>query len=296
MKMTSFVVLAVLALSTFHAKQVHALADGLKSPNGIAISTDYPAAAQIKLRAALDRKDCQFVGGRFVNWISMLRYEGHTEALNGMFADLAECPGVTVTTVFRKIDEKCDWSVVHNAHGNSFEIQINVRSKRIDLEGLKLPAAKGPAIGRVKVKGPLISDGSIVSLTNRATKELCIDIEGETGKLMPLQPYTGLGGCDWVLRDVGKGYFSIQNRHSLGYLDVNGDKAGPVGLAEKHTPGGHGCDWRIVNFKNGHYKIVNRFWTDKKGKEIVLTIDKKAMPVLAPYAEGGQCDWKVERR
>ena len=296
MKMTSFVVLAVLALSTFHAKQVHALAGGLKSPNGIAISTNYPAAAQIKLRAALDRKDCQFVGGRFVNWISMLRYEGHTEALNGMLADLAECPGVIVTTVFRKIDEKCDWSVVHNAHGNRFEIQINIRSQRIDLEGLELPVAKGPAIGHVKVnKGQLISDGSIISLTSRATKELCIDIEGETGKLMELQPYTGRG-CEWLLADVGDGYFSIQNRVSRGYLDVNGDNAGPVGLVERHTPGGNGCDWRIVKLNDGHCKIVNRFWTNKKGKEIVLTIDEKDMPVLAPYAEGGKCDWKVERR
>ena len=60
--------------------------------------------------------------------------------------DLVQCPGVTVTVGFKKLDDKCDWLVSHDARTNSFQFQVNLNAKRIDLEKLILPAAKGPKL------------------------------------------------------------------------------------------------------------------------------------------------------
>ena len=95
---------------------------------------------------ALQRKDCKFLGGSFVNEHSYLRYAGDAGSLNLFIGDLVECPGVTVTVGFKKLDDKCDWLVSHDADANSFQIQVNLNAKRIDLEKLILPATKGPRL------------------------------------------------------------------------------------------------------------------------------------------------------
>ena len=136
---------ATIAVLLACAAPVFALAGKLESPS-VAFSGDYPKDAQEKVMAALTRKDCKFLGGEFVNWFTTLRYQGETKALNLFLGDLAKCPGVTVHVGFKKLDDTCDWRVSHNAHGNRFQIEVNLNSKQIKLEDLYVPEAKGPAL------------------------------------------------------------------------------------------------------------------------------------------------------
>jgi hypothetical protein len=138
-------VVAILAAFLASAPPVFAEAGTLDSP-GVAFSGDYPKAAQDQVMAALTRKDCKFLGGHFVNWFTTLRYGGDTTALNLFLGDLAKCPGATVHVGFKKLDDGCDWRVSHDAHGNRFQVEVNLNSKRIKIEDLYIPEAKGPAL------------------------------------------------------------------------------------------------------------------------------------------------------
>ena len=126
-----------------------ALAGELKEP-GVALPQDYPKAAQEQVRAALNRPDCKFLKGSFINSHTSLLYAGDTKALNQFFDALAKCPGVTLHISFVATDtipgEPCDWHVSHDAHENSFHIRVNLKSERIKLPDLYLPSAKGPAL------------------------------------------------------------------------------------------------------------------------------------------------------
>jgi hypothetical protein len=122
-----------------------ALAGSLDSP-GVAFSGDYPKDAQEQVMAALTRKDCKFLGGHFVNWFTTLRYGGDAKALNLFLGDLVKCPGATVHVGFKKLDDECDWRVSHDAHGNRFQVEVNLNSKQIKIEDLYIPEAKGPAL------------------------------------------------------------------------------------------------------------------------------------------------------
>jgi hypothetical protein len=127
------------------AAPVFALAGTLDSP-GVAFSGDYPKDAHDQVMSALTRKDCKFLGGEFVNWFTTLRYQGETKALNLFLGDLVKCPATAVHVGFKKLDDDCDWRVSHDAHGNRFQIEVNLNSKKIKLEDLYVPEAKGPAM------------------------------------------------------------------------------------------------------------------------------------------------------
>ena len=137
------------ALLVATATDVLALAGELKEP-GVALPQDYPKAAQDQVMAALQRPDCKFLKGSFINWHTSLLYVGETKALNQFLDALAKCPGVTLHVSFVATDtipgEPCDWHVSHDAHANSFHLRVNLKSERIKLSDLKLPEVKGPAL------------------------------------------------------------------------------------------------------------------------------------------------------
>jgi hypothetical protein len=66
-------------------------------------------------------------------------------ARRSRLSDLAKCPGATVHVGLKKLDDDCDWRVSHDAHGNHFQVQVNLNSKQINLEDIYIPEAKGPA-------------------------------------------------------------------------------------------------------------------------------------------------------
>ncbi|MFT7640853.1 MAG: hypothetical protein ACI9G1_002597 [Pirellulaceae bacterium] len=145
-KLSALVVILLGILTTSFAQPNSAFALGgkLDSP-GVAFSSNYLQAAQKQVMAALERKECKFVSGSFVNWFTTLRYAGDTNAVNLMANDLAKCPGTTVTVTFKRLDEKCDWTLFHVANENSIHIQINLNSQQIDIEKFTF-SAKGPKL------------------------------------------------------------------------------------------------------------------------------------------------------
>jgi hypothetical protein len=120
-----------------------AMAGDLKQP-GVALPTKYPEAIRKKIRAALNREDCKFVSGSFVNWFTTLRYDSDTKALNLFLDDLKNIPQVTLKVSFVKSieHESAAWSVHHGAHGNRFHIRVPLDG-RIKIEELYIPDIQG---------------------------------------------------------------------------------------------------------------------------------------------------------
>ncbi len=144
-RLVAVIALSAVAISVATARFAFALAGKLTRPS-IGFVASYPDDARKKVLTALQRKDCKFLGGSFVNEHSYLRYAGDAGSLNLFIGDLVKCPGVTVTVRFKKLDDKCDWFVSHDADANSFQIQVNLNANRINLEKLILPAIKGPKL------------------------------------------------------------------------------------------------------------------------------------------------------
>lgn len=116
---------------------------------GVAFSQNYPDGARQQVLAALRRPDCKFLKGRFINSHTTLFYVGETKALNLFIADLAKCPGTTlsISLVPEPIaGEPCDWVVSHDAHENRFHVRVNLKSERVKLAELSLPEVKGPLL------------------------------------------------------------------------------------------------------------------------------------------------------
>lgn len=124
------------------------LAGDLTEP-GVAFSQSYPDGARQQVMAALQRSDCKFLKGRFINWHTTLFYAGETKALNLFLADLAKCPGVTLSVSFTAdpvAGEPCDWAISHDSMTNRFAVRVNLKSERIKLPDVSLPEIKGPAL------------------------------------------------------------------------------------------------------------------------------------------------------
>lgn len=120
-----------------------ALAGELKQP-GVALPEAFPEAAQKRINAALNRKDCQFLGGNFINWFTTLRYRSDTKTLNLFLDDLAHCYGVIVSVSFVKaLPTEGDWHVHHDAQANRFHVRVSLASEQVKLEDLVIPAIKG---------------------------------------------------------------------------------------------------------------------------------------------------------
>ena len=130
--------MAVLGAALGLASPAAALRFELSSPS-VAFPASYSAEGRAKVMAALNRRDCTFVKGHGLNSFTSISYRGEARALNGMATALAGCPGASVSVTFVRKDEEWDWRVGHTAHGNSFRIEVNAGSKRLDLEQLRLP-------------------------------------------------------------------------------------------------------------------------------------------------------------
>ena len=63
-----------------------------------------------------------------------------------MTGRLAECPGVTVELSFKKLDKQCDWQIIHEISSNLFRVTVNLKSEHVQLDNLKVPAARGPKL------------------------------------------------------------------------------------------------------------------------------------------------------
>jgi len=126
------------------------LAGDLKEP-GVAFAQDYPDVARQQVMAALNRPDCKFLKGHFINSFTSLCYAGETKTLNLLLADLAKCPGVTLHVSFTTepiAGEGCDWVVSHDSDANRFAVRVSLKYDRIKLADLSLPAVQGPALPR----------------------------------------------------------------------------------------------------------------------------------------------------
>jgi hypothetical protein len=117
----------------------------LEAP-GVAFSAGYPAEAQAKVMKVLKRADCKFLGGTWLNSWTTLRYQGDVGALNQFVGDLVKCPGVTVHVSLKRLTDDADWRVGHSAHQNRFQVEVNLDSRRVELEKLYIPAFTGPEI------------------------------------------------------------------------------------------------------------------------------------------------------
>ena len=111
---------------------------------------DCPPAVMQQVSAALNRRDATFLGGQFFGAFShSMRYGGDSKALNGMLADLAACPGMILSIAFStNFHQPADWTVA-DSHGGTnfiFRVQVNVKSTRLRLEELVIPAVQGPPL------------------------------------------------------------------------------------------------------------------------------------------------------
>ena len=138
-------VVAATALAVSLAAPVSAVLGELTTPS-VPFAQGYPAEAREKVNAALARtKGATFLGGHFLNSWTTLRYSGDTLALNHFLDALVKCPGVTVHVGFKKLNDGSDWRVGHAFHGNRFQVEVNLDSKRVDIEKLYIPEYKGPS-------------------------------------------------------------------------------------------------------------------------------------------------------
>lgn len=140
---TLFSGLLVAALLVVGRSDALALAGKLKQP-GIALSKKYPDVVRKKIYAALNRKDCKFVDGMFINSFTTLWYDSDTRALNLFMDDLKHIPQVTLNVSFVKSisREKAAWSVHHEAGDNRFHIRVGLGG-RIKIEEIYIPDIHG---------------------------------------------------------------------------------------------------------------------------------------------------------
>ncbi|MGB0578078.1 MAG: hypothetical protein ACPGVU_00120 [Limisphaerales bacterium] len=135
-----------------------------------------PPEAMKQVEAALNRKDCKFEEGSFFNLSAQWSYRGNTEALNGFLKALSECPGtrlvISTNQLFRW---QGDWSVYASPVSEHFffKIDLNPKSKLIDLNGLKIPSLHGPQLKIAEsAKIEIIKFAERLKLTNEQEKLL----------------------------------------------------------------------------------------------------------------------------
>ncbi len=133
----------------------------LSSPSFTA-PKDCPPAVMQQVSAALNRCDAKFLGGQFFGRSSrFMRYGGDTKALNGMLADLAACPGMILSIAFStNFHQPADWTVSDSFGGTNFNfrVQVNVKSTRLRLEELVIPAVQGPPLAAAPGRAPAITN------------------------------------------------------------------------------------------------------------------------------------------
>ena len=124
-----------------------AVAGQLTSPS-LALPSEFPMAVRTNILAALSLPDCKFAGGEFVNSTTRMWYEGDTKALNLLLRQLAKCDGVVLAISFVQgigVDPDASWLIQHSGlsgSANRISIQINLDSKKVQLQDLEIPDIK----------------------------------------------------------------------------------------------------------------------------------------------------------
>lgn len=122
-----------------------AMGGKLDSPS-LPLAPGRPDADYKKVQAVLERKDCQFLDGFWVNEFRWLHFGGDTIALNKFIKALSLCPNVIVNVKFerpRLAEAGWDWTVSQNMRSsNDLVVSINLTSKNIKLEDLSLPPVR----------------------------------------------------------------------------------------------------------------------------------------------------------
>lgn len=143
MNWVSRVVLTALIFATSNLP-AWALAGELKQP-GLAFPPDFSQALQQQIQTNLNRADCEFVSGRFLNWNTHLNYNGSVTALNQFLAGLAQIPGARILVRFGSADTA--WQVSHSAmEPLQFQININPDATGFRWSELNLPVITGPPV------------------------------------------------------------------------------------------------------------------------------------------------------
>jgi hypothetical protein len=134
--LTALVALAAISSLASAASQ------SLDTP-ALSLGKNYPEADYQKIKQVLERKDCKYLGGGWLNKHTSLRYGGDTTALNHFIEALSLCPNVQVQVLFFQgpaVD--CDWMVTHTAPSNKLVVRINLASENVKMEALYLPPVK----------------------------------------------------------------------------------------------------------------------------------------------------------
>ncbi len=126
--------------------QVFAAMGEITEP-GLGFPNSFPVAAREKVQAVLERPDCKFLSGHWLNSFTSLKYQGETAPLNLFMQSLSECSGITLSIRFDKhsMTDDCDWTVTQGPFElTKLCVRINLKSKRIKLEDLVVPDTHGP--------------------------------------------------------------------------------------------------------------------------------------------------------
>ena len=118
---------------------------GILETPSLAMPRDYPKADYEKIKAVLERKDCKFLGGMWLNAATSLRYGGDTTSLNLFIEALSLCPNLKVHVLFYRPtggNVGGDWMVTQYGAVNQVEVRINLASDKIKIENLALPPVK----------------------------------------------------------------------------------------------------------------------------------------------------------
>jgi hypothetical protein len=124
----------------------------LKKPE-LAFPAGFPESDRTNIVASLNRPDCKFVGGSFINSFTSLKYNGNTRALNLFLSGLLKCPGTVLGVRFHtdRTSDDCDWVVSHMAgKPREFAVHVNLKSSRINLDEVVIPDSKGPPLAEAK--------------------------------------------------------------------------------------------------------------------------------------------------
>ena len=111
----------------------------------LTIVTGSPAADYAKVKAVLERRDCKFLSGGWLDKHTSRRGGGDTTAPNTFIAASSACPGVTVHVGFhRPASGTADWDsmVAQAAPAHELVLRTNLASEAVRVEKLYLPPTK----------------------------------------------------------------------------------------------------------------------------------------------------------
>ncbi|TWU44714.1 hypothetical protein Poly51_59830 [Rubripirellula tenax] len=120
----------------------------LQSASQVPFTNDYPKYAREQVRAAFQTENCGFIDGTTNMSSATVRFAGNTAALNMQLLSLSTCPTATLSVAFEEMEHSCDWRIVYSVKLAKFLVTVNLGSKRIELEHLKIPPSTGPPLKR----------------------------------------------------------------------------------------------------------------------------------------------------